>query len=72
MHYIQERRDGKEAWEVAYKFRLKGLVSNIQGTHKRLILSAKGTGDWMSVLGTTVSGTALSATEFQDFFMLLL
>ena len=63
----EEQRDGKEAWEVAYKSRLKGLVSDIQGTDKLLLLRAKSTGAWLSVHGTTVSGIVLSATEFRHF-----
>ena len=66
---IEERRDRKKYRDVAYKSRLEGLVSNIKGTYKRLLLRAKSTGAWMSVHGTTVSGTVLSATEFWDFFM---
>ena len=63
----EERRDGKKAWDIAYKSRLKVLVSDLQGTDKRLLLRAKSTGAWLSVHGTTVSVTVLSATEFQDF-----
>ena len=37
----EEKRDGEETRDVAYKSRLKGLVSNIKGTDKRLILRAK-------------------------------
>ena len=58
----EERREGKKDRDVLYKYRLKGLVSNIKGTDKRLIIHAKITGAWMSVRGTTVSGTLLSAT----------
>ena len=63
----EEWRDGKKAQDVAYESRLKGLVSNLQGTDKRLLLRAKITGAWMSVRVTTVSGTVLSTTEFRDF-----
>ena len=63
----QERRDGKESWEVAYESILKGLVSDLKGTDKRLLIRAKGTSEWLSVRGNTVSGTVLSATEFRDF-----
>ena len=63
----EERRDGKKARNIAYESILKGLVSNLKGTNKRLLLSAKCTGDWLSVCNTTVSGTVLSATEFRDF-----
>ena len=58
----EERRDGNKARDVAYKSRLKGLVINIQGTDKCLLLRAKSTGAWLSVRGTAVSGTVLSAT----------
>ena len=57
-----ERRDGKKYWDAAYEYKLKGLVINIKVTHKRLILRIKNTGAWLSVCGTTVSGTVLSAT----------
>ena len=57
----EDRRDGKESWDVAYKSRLKGLVSDLKGTDKHLLLRAKITGAWLSVRGTAVSGTVLSA-----------
>ena len=63
----EKQRDGKEAWYIAYKYRLKGLVSNLKGTVKPLLLCAKSTGIWLTVRGTTVPGTVLSATEFLDF-----
>ena len=63
----EERRDGKKSRDLAYKSRLKGLVSNLKGTDKRLLLRGKITGAWMSVRVTTVSGTVLSATEFRNF-----
>ena len=63
----EERRDGKEARDVAYESRLKGLVINLQGTDKRLLLRAKSTGECLSVRGTAVSGTILSDTEFWGF-----
>ena len=62
-----EKHDGNKYWDVAHKSRLKGLVRDLKGTDKRLLLRAKSTGAWMSVRGTIVSGTALSATESQDF-----
>ena len=61
-----ERHDEKKDWDVAYKLRLKDLVRNLKGTDKRLLLRAKTTGARMSVRGTTVSGTVLSATELWD------
>ena len=63
----EERRDGKEARYVAYKSRLKGLVKNLKVADKRLLLRSKRTGAWLSVCGTTMSGTVLSATEFLIF-----
>ena len=66
----EEQRDRKEARDISYKSRIKGLVSGLKGTYKRLLLRAKGRGAWMSVRGTTVSGTVLFATEFRDFYAL--
>ena len=63
----EERRDGKESWDVAYESRLKGLVGNLKVTDKRLLLRARIAGALMSVRVTEVSGTLLSATEFRDF-----
>ena len=63
----EERRDGKKYQEVANKTKLKGLVRDLNGTDRRLILRAKITGAWTSIRGTTVSGTVFSATEFWDF-----
>ena len=58
----EERCDGKKDRDFAHKYRLKGLVRDLKGTYKRLLLRAKSTGAWMSVRGTTVSGTVLSTT----------
>ena len=58
----EEQRDGKKYRDVAHESRLKGLVRDLQGTDKSLLLRAKSTGAWMSLRGTTVSGTVLSAT----------
>ena len=58
----EERRDKKKDRDVAYEYRLKGLVRNIKVTDKLLLIRAKNTGAWLSVSGTTVSGTVLSAT----------
>ena len=68
----EERRDKKKSRGVAYESRLKGLVRNLKVTDKPLILRTKSTGAWMSVRGTTVSGTVLSATEFRDFYVLVI
>ena len=63
----KERCDRKKYQDIAHKSRLEVLVWDIKGNDKRLLLRAKSTGAWMSVRGTIVSGTALSATESQDF-----
>ena len=57
----EERRDGKKDREVAKETKLKGLVQDLRVTNRRLILRSKITGAFMSVRGTTVSGTLLSA-----------
>ena len=62
----EERRDGNEARDFAYESILKGLVSNLKDTDKRLLLRVKSVGVWLSVRGTAVSGPVLSATEFWD------
>ena len=66
----EERRDEKEAWDFAYESRLKGLIRYLKGTDKRLLLRAKITGACLSVRGTAVSGTVLSATGFWVFYVL--
>ena len=58
----EERRDVKKDRDVAYESKLKGLVKNRKVTYKPLLLRAKSTGTWISVRGTKVSGTVLSAT----------
>ena len=50
-----------------YETKIKGLLCNLKGTDKSLILRAKSTGAWISLRGTTFSGTVLSATEFRYF-----
>ena len=58
----EERRDINKSREAAHETKIKGLVHNLKGTDRRLILRAKITGAWLSVRGTTVSVTVLSAT----------
>ena len=58
----EEGRDGKKDRESAYESKINALVSNVKSTDKRLLLRAKITGAWLSLLGTTVSGTVLSST----------
>ena len=45
----------------------RGLVRDIKGTDRRLIIHVKITGAWLSVRGTIVSGKLSSATEFWYF-----
>ena len=59
---IEERRDGKKERDVAYEYIFKVLASNLKGTDKRLLISAKITSAWLSVSVTTVLGTVISAT----------
>ena len=63
----EERRYRKKDQDVAYESRLKGLVRDLKGNDKHLLLRANSTGTWLSLHSTTVSGTVLSATEFRDF-----
>ena len=65
----EEVREGKKYRDAAYESKVKDLVSNLKGTDKRLLIRAKSTGAWLSVCGTTVSGTVLSATEFRGFYV---
>ena len=60
----EKRRDIKKDREAPYKTKLKGLVCNLKGTDKPLILCAKCIGASISVRGTTVSVTVLYAIEF--------
>ena len=45
----------------------RGLVKNLESPELRLILLAKHTGSWLTVQGTTVTGTLLVAMEFSNF-----
>ena len=66
----EDQCDWKKSWDVAYESRLKGLLSDLQGTDKLLLIRAKITGACLSVRNNTVSGTVLSATGFQNFYVL--
>ena len=60
----EERCDGKKDQEVVNKNKLKVLVQDLKFTNRLLIIRAKSMGAWLSVCGTTVSGTVLSTMEF--------
>ena len=68
----EKQRDGKKYQNVVYKSRLKGFVINLKGADKRLFLRAKITSAYLSIHGTTVSGTVLTATEFWIFNLLVI
>ena len=55
-----ESHTGQKDWDSANETKLKGFVRYLKGTNRRLILFSKNTGAWLSVSGTTVSGTVLS------------
>ena len=61
---LEEICDRQKDREVANKTKLQGLVQDLKGTKRRLIIRTESIGAWMSVRSTTVSGTVLSATEF--------
>ena len=63
----EERRDKQKYREVENETKLKVLFQYLKVTHSHLILQDKITGAWLSVRGTTVSGTVLSATEFRNY-----
>ena len=50
-----------------YESKLKGLVSDLKGIDKRLLICAKNKGTWLSKRGTKVSVTVLFATNFWGF-----
>ena len=65
-----KRRGGKgqeKNRDVVNDAKLQGIISNQDAFEKQLFLCAKHTGSWMSVQGTTETGTILAATEFRDF-----
>ena len=63
----EERRERKKDRDVAYESELKGLLRDLKGTEKSLLLSSKRTGAWLRVRVTTVSGTLISAKKFWAF-----
>jgi hypothetical protein len=49
---------------------LKSILSKVQCDLRRTILRGKATGQWISVMPSTVNGTVLSAQEYRDAFLL--
>ena len=66
-----ERQDSKKYRDAANDVKLQEIVSNQGAFEKRLFLRAKHMGAWLIVLGTTVTGTAFSATEFCGFCVII-
>ena len=58
----EERCDGKKNWDDTNVATLKGLFRDLKGTYRCPILRSKNTSAWLSIRGTKVSGTLLSAT----------
>ena len=65
--FKEERWDGKTDQGVANDVKLRKIVSNKSALEKRPFLCAKNTGSWMSVQGTMINGTVLTATESREF-----
>ena len=55
----EERRDGQKIRDDANNVNLRLIVYNLEATDCRIILSAKNTGSWITVWGTTVNYTVL-------------
>ena len=55
--FSKERRDGQEKLDDANDATLKGLVGDLIGTNRRVILRAKNTGAWLNICGTPLTGT---------------
>ena len=56
----EESNDGQKNRDDVNNATLKGLVGDLLGNKRKLILWAKNTAAWPSVRVTTVSGTLLS------------
>ena len=67
----EERCDIQKYREVTNETKLNGLVQDLKGANRHLIIRAKITGACLSVRGTTVSGTVLFAMEFRYFLWVL-
>jgi hypothetical protein len=55
---------------VEFDKELRSIVSKLSCDDRRTILRGKDTGQWLSVLPSTVNGTELSAQEFRDSLLL--
>ena len=66
-----DMRDEKNERDTANGMKSQGIVSDQCAFQKRLLLRAKQTDAWTSVMRTTFTGTMLAATEFNDFYVLV-
>ena len=68
-----DRRYGRKYWYVANdNAKLQGISINQFAFKKRLFLCTKHTGTWLIVWGTMVTITVIAATEFRDFYVLVI
>ena len=58
----EERHDGQKNCDYANDATLKGLVRDLKGNKRSLILQVKNTCAWLSVQSTTISDKVLSAS----------
>ena len=58
--------EGKKTWDDVND-NLEGITMNLPTVDCRLSLCYKETVSWMTVWGTTVTGTVLSDMGFRDF-----
>ena len=66
------RWDGKKDQDVSNEVKLSVIFRNQGAFKKRLFLRAKHMGASLSVRGTMVTGTVLAATEFLNFYVLVI
>ena len=68
----KERKDREKYWDDANDEKMRVMVSDQIASNKLLSLPAKHTGSWLSVHGTTVTGTILAVAEFRNFNVLVI
>ena len=57
----EERCDGQNIWDDSNNAKRRGLVNDLGALDHCLILHSKNTGTWLSIRGTTVTGSVLAA-----------
>ena len=67
----EERQDGNKDRDDANDTKSRRIINAQGNLDKRLFMRANHMGSWMSVQGTTVTGTLLTATQFCDFMRML-